>query len=421
MADKDNASDANKNTKFKPILIGSTVVVGVVIAMAVISHHGQKKALGQTKAPNAPKHVTNTPGRGSKRYKKMMHKLDNKRSRNAIRHGKSYVPIPVFNGHGHSAAQATTKPSGHHASNHAPASASGPSGHPPQAGGATGAISSPSNPSGASNAAAREAERAQKQAHQQKLHEIEHEMTALASSWSNIGQPKSYATHNSQPGSHHGGGTHSGQPSSPTHTNSGTGHSSAHKGGGGQPPVKGLKAGSILYGVEDVAINSKVKAPARATVLQGRFRGAVLLGSFSRKGDTLRVQFNKLIAKNGTAYSIRAYAISPKTTSADVATAVNNHDFTKWLGLAAARFVQGLGRAAQLAGSTIVQSAGAGGTSSFTSHRQFSFGKQAEIAGGKVGESLGNQVQQHLMNEPPTVKMRKGQPIGILIVSAKKG
>ena len=176
------------------------------------------------------------------------------------------------------------------------------------------------------------------------------------------------------------------------------------------------RRGAILYGVMDTALNSRQPGPAMATVVSGRFQGARLLGGFSDEHDRLVVKFTTLVPyKKGKAGSIMAYAIDPKTTEAAVATSVNHHYFARWGGLLAANFLAGYGQAVANSGATSVTGTGVGGVA-VTTHSTYTTQQELIQAAGQTGQAVANVLQQNF-NEPATVRVAAGTPVGVLIIN----
>jgi len=176
------------------------------------------------------------------------------------------------------------------------------------------------------------------------------------------------------------------------------------------------RRGAILYAVMDTALNSRQPGPAMATVVSGRFQGARLLGGFSDEHDRLVIKFATLVPdKKGKAGSITAYAIDPKTTEAAVATSVNHHYFARWGGLLAANFLSGYGQAVANSGATSVTGTGVGGVA-VTTHSTYTTQQELIQAAGQTGQAVANVLQQNF-NEPATVRVAAGTPVGVLIIN----
>lgn len=177
----------------------------------------------------------------------------------------------------------------------------------------------------------------------------------------------------------------------------------------------GPKVGSKLYARVGTALNSDQTGPVAVTVVAGKFKGAQFLGGFTRHKDKLVVKFDTFVPENGPATDITAYAVSPDTSSAAIATAVNHHYLSRWAALLGSAFLEGLGRAVQQSGSVVTRSIGPGGTSAIISRPDEEIGNQALQALGKVGKVAGQQAEDYF-DRPPTVKLAVGAAIGVLVI-----
>ncbi|MHB8408976.1 MAG: TrbI/VirB10 family protein [Acidiferrobacterales bacterium] len=177
------------------------------------------------------------------------------------------------------------------------------------------------------------------------------------------------------------------------------------------------RIGQILYAVMDTALNSKQPGPAMATVVSGPFKGARLLGGFTDKNDRLVIQFTTFVPTKGMPGHLAAYAVDPKTTQAAVATSVNHHYFARWGGLLAANFLAGYGQAVANSGATSVSTTAPGGGAAVTYHSTYTTEQELIQALGQTGQAV-SQVLQQNFNEPATVRVAAGIPVGILIISS---
>jgi len=175
-----------------------------------------------------------------------------------------------------------------------------------------------------------------------------------------------------------------------------------------------LSAGDILYAKNELKLNSDSPSPAQATVVNGKYKGAKLLGGFKRQGGYLRIQFNRLILPSGEEHQIEGFAINPEVPSAAVRSDVDNHMLQRWGGLMAASFLSGFGEAISQSDSTISVSDG----QTTKAYPEMDTRKQLWSAGGKVGEKLAQKFDSRF-NMPPTVTLAPGENIGVLIISSE--
>lgn len=199
-----------------------------------------------------------------------------------------------------------------------------------------------------------------------------------------------------------------GSSSEVAHSTASTGSSRASR------IAKLLRPGSVLYAVEDVRLNSDAPGPAMAEVADGPLKGAKLIGKFQRHKDHLVVQFSTLSLKNGKRFSIESYAVDPHTSATSVQSWANDHTFSRWAALMGASFLQGIGQAVSMSGSV---SYGTQGGTVTSTRPKLDLGQEALVAAGKVGQT-GATIASQYFNRPPTVVLKAGQPIGVLIVNS---
>lgn len=119
-------------------------------------------------------------------------------------------------------------------------------------------------------------------------------------------------------------------------------------------PVLDIRPGDLLYAVIDTGVNSDVPSAVMATVAGGKFAKTRLLGQFKRFDERLVLQFVRAILPDGNSARLDAYAIDPDTTEASVASKVDTHFFSRWGGLIAAAFLEGIGEAKRYSGASSV-------------------------------------------------------------------
>lgn len=184
------------------------------------------------------------------------------------------------------------------------------------------------------------------------------------------------------------------------------------------PPI--IKAGTILFAVLDTTVNSDYPDnPVMATIVQGPFKGAKLLGKLqttkSVAGQMDRVTLNFTLMNEDhwpTTKGVTAYGIDPDTARIAIASSVNYHYMLRFGSMFATAFLQGYATAITTSAST--STTGIFGTS--TTHPSLSPGQKIAVALGQVGQTLG-QVTQNYANIPPTVKVDSGVGLGILFMS----
>lgn len=184
-------------------------------------------------------------------------------------------------------------------------------------------------------------------------------------------------------------------------------------------PAVGLKPGDLLYAIVDVGVNSDVPSAVLATVTSGTYRNARLMGGFQRHDERLVLAFNRAVLPSGETVQLEAYAVDPSTSEASVASSVDTHFFSRWGGLIASAFLEGLGSAKRYSGaqSTIYGNSNGENTDQMV-WNTYSVEDQAWIAAGKVGEKAGK-IFEKGFDRPPTVRLESGTAVGVLILNVK--
>lgn len=193
-------------------------------------------------------------------------------------------------------------------------------------------------------------------------------------------------------------------------------------GGAGAPGPIIIKAGTIYFAVLDTAVDSDYPdTPVMATIVDGPFKGAKLLGKMAisaapnglNGNDRVSLTFNLM---NMDAWvkskSITAYAIDPDTARTVMASEVNYHYLQRYGALFAGSFMSGYSSAITQSGAT--NTTGIFGTSTTTNN--ISPANKLAVGLGKVGDAL-TQAVQNYVNIPPTVKVNSGVGLGILFMS----
>ncbi len=187
---------------------------------------------------------------------------------------------------------------------------------------------------------------------------------------------------------------------------------------GGAGSGMAVKPGDMLYAVVETGVNSDVPSAVMATVATGPYKNARLLGKFQRFEERLVLAFSQAILPSGENLQIEAYAVDPSTSEASVATSVDTHFFSRWGGLIAASFLEGLGTAKRYSGAQSTIYGNAAEVTDQMIWNTYSPADQAWIAAGKVGEKA-SRIFERGFDRPPTVYLEQGTPVGILILSVK--
>ncbi|TAK74363.1 MAG: hypothetical protein EPO11_07005 [Gammaproteobacteria bacterium] len=180
-----------------------------------------------------------------------------------------------------------------------------------------------------------------------------------------------------------------------------------------------IKAGSILFAVLDTAVNSDYPdSPVMATVVEGPFKGAKLLGklttakSVSGQLDRISLNFTLMdMDQWDKTKSVTGYAIDPDTARTVLASSVDYHYMQRFGAMMATSFLQGYASAITNAGTSTT---GIFGTS--TTHPDLSPSQKLAVALGQMGQTVGAATQNYI-NRAPTVRVDSGVGIGILFMA----
>jgi len=197
--------------------------------------------------------------------------------------------------------------------------------------------------------------------------------------------------------------------------------------GGSQKSGDALfKAGTILFAVLDTAINSDEPGPIMATIVEGQYRGAKLMGTMSttpapggRPPSKVTLNFNLMnISEFPSSISVQAVAVDPDTARTALASDVDNHYLLRYGTMFASAFMAGYSKVITSAGT--VQTTAASGLSSTTTTPPLSGRKTIFAALGEVGKQWGQAVSG-FVNMPPTIKVNPGVGMGILFLADVNG
>jgi type IV secretory pathway VirB10-like protein len=187
-----------------------------------------------------------------------------------------------------------------------------------------------------------------------------------------------------------------------------------------------FKAGTILFAVLDTAINSDEPGPVMATIVDGKYRGAKLLGSMSATSQPggqapkkVTLTFNLMNTTDfPNSIGIQAVAIDPDTARTALASDVDNHYLLRYGTMFASAFMSGYAKVITSQGT--VQTTSANGLSSTTTTPQLTGRKELFAALGEVGKKWSDTVAS-LINIPPTVTVDAGVGVGILFLTDVSG
>ena len=173
-----------------------------------------------------------------------------------------------------------------------------------------------------------------------------------------------------------------------------------------------LKAGTVMFGILTIGINTDESSPIMAKIISGALNGSTLMGSFTRENNKVMLKFNRLnMPDQKNTISIDTVAIDPNTARTVVSGHVNNHYLLRYGSLMASGFLGALGQALSNANSFCFSP-----TICVQQTSSFSTAQQVLIGLGGVGTKIGNEVSTK-ENITPTVTIPAGTSIGLLLMS----
>lgn len=182
-----------------------------------------------------------------------------------------------------------------------------------------------------------------------------------------------------------------------------------------------ITAGSVLLAVLDTAINSDEPGPVLATVVDGPYKGAKLVGSLQNtrslpgtNGPTrVEVIFSTLaLPYSKDSVTVNAVAIDLDTARTALASDVDHHYLERYGSLFASAFLEGYGSAVQQQGSTVTNSIFGGSSQSYG---DLSGVEEVAVGLGQVGQSWGSQLGE-VLSRQNTVTVDPGTGVGVLFL-----
>ena len=175
-----------------------------------------------------------------------------------------------------------------------------------------------------------------------------------------------------------------------------------------------VKAGTIMYAVLLTSINSDEPGPVLAEIVQGKFKGARLMGTLSNQGQKVLLSFNTLtLPKLSESVAINTVAIDESTARTALSSDTNNHYWLRYGTLFASAFLQGYGQSFLNYGNAY---SGAIVINPSNQPIDLSPRQRIFVGLGQVGQQY-SAVLRNVFNTPPTVKVFSGTPMGILFLS----
>lgn len=172
-----------------------------------------------------------------------------------------------------------------------------------------------------------------------------------------------------------------------------------------------IPAGTIVYAQTLTEANTDAPGPVMARISSGPLAGSRILGSFNDTDEYLRLEFNTIVV-DGISQAANAIALDPKTTLPAVVTEVDRRYWRRVIFPAAARFIEGMGKAVAQREQTVTVNNGT--TVSSTPD----LNTRQELAAGlsEGTQELGNELDREGARTKVMIKVHSGTPIGILFL-----
>jgi hypothetical protein len=170
--------------------------------------------------------------------------------------------------------------------------------------------------------------------------------------------------------------------------------------------------GNVYYAMMTTSVDTDQPGPVTAVVEDGPLANATLIGSYTRHGDHVVVEFQIATLPNHSSFPIEAIAVDANTNRTAIMTSYSNHDLDRFSWLLGGAFLQGIGQSAQQSGTSITSNLG--GFEALTSPR--SLGQDSLNALGTVGQTLGDIGVQQFESIKPTVRVHMKYGIGLLFI-----
>ncbi len=177
-----------------------------------------------------------------------------------------------------------------------------------------------------------------------------------------------------------------------------------------------IKAGTILFGVLDTAVNTDEPGPILATIVSGKYNGGKLIGTFTHQAQqtTVTMSFNQMtVPKRAKSFGVSVVAIDPDTARTALATDFDRHLLQRYGTLFASSFIQGYGQAITQQGTTTTSPL----TGTTTTTTPPLDNKQIFYAAlGELGKQWSQAIKPYF-NTPYTVTVDQGTSVGLLFLS----
>lgn len=185
--------------------------------------------------------------------------------------------------------------------------------------------------------------------------------------------------------------------SSAATTASATNGAAAGQGATRSKPI--IKAGSTAYATLDSEANTDDGRTVLATVRNGKWKGAKLIGQIEQAYNNVSLTFNVMAPQDDRpTMRVRAVALREQDAKMGMAEEINHHTLSRYSALAAAALLQGAGRVYQQPiGTTVVTNGGIVTTTEEPTNRQI-----IGSAVGEIGIAFGSEIRTRGFNQPST-------------------
>lgn len=171
------------------------------------------------------------------------------------------------------------------------------------------------------------------------------------------------------------------------------------------------RAGDMYMGTADIALNSDVGGSASLTIRNGAARNFRLIGSFERKEEWIRLEFNKLVTPWKTYTNVSAIGLDVGTSLNAVEGEVDRHIMYRYGWWGFGTVLKAVGSAAEKnADQQVVISDGYPVQST-----QQDSSREIKMALGSLGNDLGSAFQDRL-DRPVTVSLKVGDEVGVFFL-----
>jgi intracellular multiplication protein IcmE len=171
-----------------------------------------------------------------------------------------------------------------------------------------------------------------------------------------------------------------------------------------------LPAGTVAYSQLLSEANTDAKSPILGQILDGKFKGARIIGSFTANDRYILMTFSRMTLKNKS-YSINAVALNPDTNLAGMRTHYDGRYFRRIVLPAAAEFVEGLGSA--IADDTQSTNVSLTGGTVITEKDNLDVKQELGRGVEEAARELGDIFDEEAQGIEPLIRVEAGTPLAL--------